>query len=194
MADPQVTLRELLQDPVYKQWFRKPPNLGDQFVPSGRPWRVYIQRQVTPDRPEGKWGRADFQSYAKAANFLIGHLRSGAHDGALTCPSHAFHPPVLVSKEPKRVLVTVQLRGGKTKKVRRYAYQRYYWRPAMELYGHQWCPYCRRPTVFAYFSRHHALPTNLCLPYELRCSICGVRRTFIKDYWAISKLAPQLTR
>ena len=183
MPDPQITLRELLRDPVYRQWFRKTPTLNN-FVPSGKPWRVYVQRDL-----EGSWAKADFETYAKAANYIIRNIKR-FHDAALTCPSHAFHPPVLVSKEPRKVIVTVQLKGGKTKKVRRFAYRRYYWRPAMELYGHQWCPYCRRPTVFAYFSRHHT--HRAILPYELRCTICGVRRTFIKDYWTSSELSPVL--
>jgi hypothetical protein len=42
--------------------------------------------------------------------------------------------------------------------------------------GHLWCLYCRRPTIFRHFRRHHAFPT---LHYEVskefaRCSICGV--------------------
>jgi hypothetical protein len=179
MADPQITLRELLADPTYRKWFAKPPKLTN-FSPSGRPYRVYVQREL-----DGSWAQAAFPKYADAYRYIAKHLRV-FHDMAIATPGQAFHPPVLVSKEPVLKRKVVQLKGGKTKIVRRYVYERSYWRPALELLGHQWCPYCRRPTVFAYFAKHHTVKN--CIPYEMRCTICGVRRTFIKDYWAIQRL------
>lgn len=42
--------------------------------------------------------------------------------------------------------------------------------------SHRWCPYCRRPTVFWYFRRHHALTRFK--DYDLsevpRCTVCGI--------------------
>lgn len=177
MANPQITLRELLSDPIYRKWFSKVPTVRTMF-PSGQPWQVFVQEDL-----DGRWKRAKFPSYAQAYKYIARNLNQ-FHDMALNCPGQAFHPPVLVSKEPVLKKFLVQLKGGKSKVVRRYVYERSYWRPAsLELLtSHQWCSYCRRPTVFAYFSRHHAVPA--CVPYELRCTPCGVRRTFIKDYWA----------
>jgi hypothetical protein len=41
--------------------------------------------------------------------------------------------------------------------------------------GHDWCPYCRRPVVFAYFDRHHAFPDTSSIAEAKRCTICGIR-------------------
>lgn len=41
--------------------------------------------------------------------------------------------------------------------------------------SHVWCPYCRRPTVWWRFSRHHALRSfvNFDMSEVVRCTICG---------------------
>lgn len=43
--------------------------------------------------------------------------------------------------------------------------------------SHDWCPYCRRPTVFWYFRTHHALRKfkHYDLSEQPRCTICGIR-------------------
>jgi hypothetical protein len=77
----------------------------------------------------------------------------------------------------------VELKGGKTKTIK---YQkRVYYAPIVNWPGHTWCPYCRRPTVFGWFTSHHAFPPSLPpLPYKKRCGICGIAQQAIKEYRA----------
>lgn len=103
---------------------------------------------------EGKWRKTEAMTYAAAYKWVAKHLKT-FEDIALTSKAQPFRPPVVRDKQ-----------GNKD-----------YWRrfPA----DHIWCNYCRRPTVFFTFQKHHALPANMCTPYERRCTVCGVRLSFI---------------
>lgn len=102
---------------------------------------------------QGRWMRAEFTTYPKAFNELIRRVKSGqATDGTVHSKRQWFSPPVV--------------RVGKRKT---------YW-PMPP--GHKWCGLCRRPTVFQFFSSHHAFPRDIpIVHYELRCTICGARAT-----------------
>ena len=43
-------------------------------------------------------------------------------------------------------------------------------------YPYEWCPRCRRPTMYELFHKHHGMPT-LMDPDQPRCVFCGIRRT-----------------
>ncbi len=139
----QISFKELLQDPLFKAWTMKPPKLNSVAIGS-QPWYVYVKR-------EGRWGRKEFPSYAKAFNWLAMKLKADeVQDAAIHCKRQWFPPPLLRAS------------GKKT-----------FW-PMPP--GHRWCGLCRRPIVLAYFSRHHAFPKHVHpAPYELRCPICGAR-------------------
>lgn len=153
-ADEQITLREYLQDPIFKKWMMRLP--VHQFEhPSGLPWRVWAQR----DRG-GKWAKRDFATYSEAFNFMVKKLlRGGFHDFAVSARIEEFWPPAV--------------RRG----IRR---ERYI--PAVpgqhEL--HRWCPHCRRPTVFTSFLKHHAFAGWSSITSARRCSICGIAITALR--------------
>lgn len=111
-----------------------------------------------------RWARKRFRTYAEAYRWLIPRLRQFS-DAALCSEVQRFKPPLVKTGENQREL----------------------WLPrnpdlAEALNSHLWCPHCRRPTVFFTFRKHHALPPNMCASYEPRCTICGVRRSSIRDY------------
>lgn len=146
-------MRELLDDPMYRKWISRPPK-GFDFRPS---WAVYAQR-----KEDGPWARATFTNFVQAHNFFVKNFRSW-HDSALCCRNYPSRP--IVIRDPNN-----------PKKRRYYA-------PMLTIRGHIWCNYCRRPTVFKMFSKHHALKGRTPMPVE-RCSICGVARTANKEYKA----------
>lgn len=168
----QVTFRELLRNPVYKAWIRKPP----QVYPKGlKPWRVWVQR-----RDGGGWAYVDYSVYVKAYNRLIQEIKRGAWDGAIACPSRrSGRPMVKVGTKVLRDSVGNPRRDPKTREVIRVPIIKP-WVPPFEF--HQWCPYCRRPTVWGYYQSHHAMSSLPILNNEPRCRICGVRETYVRRF------------
>jgi hypothetical protein len=150
----QLTFRELLKDPIYKQWVTRVPNVypGDTVKPL---WGVWIQM---PDR---KWIvlHPHPQSYIKTFNSLIRGLKEGALDGAISSTNRGWMPPRVSRKVAGKRQVS-----------------RYNMPPE-----HQWCPYCRRPTIFGYFTRHHAIPFAVNVEHQ-RCRICGARTIFVRRF------------
>lgn len=61
------------------------------------------------------------------------------------------------------------------------------WKPRLDGMEeeHIWCTYCRRPTVFRWFTAHHTLRNSPVAgttdPTDRRCTICGVREDFIRS-------------
>jgi hypothetical protein len=116
---------------------------------------------------DGRWAKVDLPSYAKA--YAQVRLRlPDAYDMAIHCKPQEFKPPVVKIGE-----------------------RRLYW-PCPD--GHEWCGLCRRPTVFRFFSRHPAMKYPVSSE-ESRCSICGVRKTFLKRFkttlqWPLKTASP----
>jgi hypothetical protein len=121
----QVTLRELLEDPVYRKWFTQRPARR-------RPesWRVYVL-----EIEGGSWKKKDFGRWADAYDFLRQHYKEW-YDAALCSRVWEWRPPVIRERVGKR-------------------WRRNYHEPVVSMIGHVWCPHCRRPTVFRQFKRHH---------------------------------------
>lgn len=47
----------------------------------------------------------------------------------------------------------------------------------MVYFPYEWCPRCRRPTMYELFEHHHAIPRGIPLdPDQARCVFCGIRR------------------
>ena len=120
----------------------------DPHDPDGTNWRIYAQR-----KEGGPWARRDFKSWKKAAKFLRAHW-SEWHDCALISRNWSSDAPTETVKRGKR---TVRV-----------------WTKWLRLRGHHWCRYCRRPTVFREFSKHHFNPGGFVMPNIRRCTICGV--------------------
>lgn len=103
----------------------------------------------------GKWARADVPTYVKAYSAVKLRL-SDYFDITIHSKPQAFKPPV-VEFAGKRIYL-----------------------PLPD--DHTWCVYCRRPTVFAYFTKHPNMPKIILAEYELRCGICGGRAAGMKRY------------
>ena len=161
----QLRIHIFLRDPVYRKWFARPPVLlpGSNH---GHPWWVYVQREE-----DGPWQRAGASSYDRAYNWVKPRLRS-LYDFSITSKRRAYSPPVY---RP------VRQDGRRSKRL-------VYWTewPA----NHRWCPYCRRPTVFRHFTRHHAdseLRRRYLGPSEdRRCSVCGIREAAVEPWTRLS--------
>lgn len=166
LAAQQVRMADLLKDPVYRKWFGKVPYLPPACR-GGKPWYVYIQREE-----DGKWARGSFETYAAAYKYVADKGRK-SHNFAIVSKTKTYLPPVY---RP-----TVIVKGREEKG----AFKRYWTNyPA----NHNWCPYCRRPTIFREFVRHHAItPIHSALGLSIldpmvRCSICGIRAEGVKQW------------
>jgi hypothetical protein len=142
----QMTLREQLEDPIYKKWFKlEPREYSDGMLTP--PWIVYVQF-----KQDGPWSRAQFKSWKAGYKYVKKMLKDRAvHDIALTHKRHCYRPPV----------------------VRRLGKRSYHLPGALS--GEIWCGYCRRMTRFTYFKTHHAFPKKRVNSGDRRCSICGIR-------------------
>lgn len=163
---PQITLQELLEDPLYKKWIQRVPKFDDRSYTHTPGWVVYA---LTAD---GKWHRKLFSTYVKAFNWMAKH-RKQYKDMCLGHRRHEFNPPIVKTMVPKRV----RLKSGKVKTIE--VEHREYWRKFPP--DHRWCGYCRRPTIFFTFRKHHAVPLQYMLDYVPRCTMCGAKGDFVND-------------
>lgn len=160
-----MTIHELLADPVYRSYFCRVPRLPPH--PEGRPpWRLFVQL-----KGEQRWRSKNYETYAEAFKAFNRLRKEGKiHDAAINCRRASFPPPVAMVRIPGKYV-----RGSDGKE--RPAHKRMDWKPLIpeDVLPHDWCPWCRRPTVFRYFSSHHAL-NSLGMPIDssvMRCHICG---------------------
>lgn len=102
---------------------------------------------------DGRWSKRTFPRYTQAYNFMVRNLKE-YDDIVIHSNRVSFKPPVVKYKGKKQ-----------------------YW-PSPR--GFRWCPYCRRPTRFAYFRKHRN--HKMVEPYVKRCSVCGIRGENIPVY------------
>ena len=163
-----MTIHELLEDKTYREWFLKPPPMPVVYKQIGaQPWRVYLQI-------DERWRKKDAGTYREAFG-IFKDYKHLARDAAIVSKSVAFSPPHRMARI--RGKYVIDKRTGKKVQVTKLVV----WSPKVpmdEAEMHTWCPYCRRPTVFKYFSRHHAFTgfNTLNLNTTMRCTICGIRR------------------
>lgn len=161
-------MSELLEDPTYRKFLttkpEMPPHLRDPKKVPTAPWVVYVQREQN-----GPWGKKSFWKYGKALKFMSDCVyKYKVWDCALNNKRIGYEPPNrLVRVKGKFVVGTDGKRRQKVKYV--------VWRPSTALLldqpEHLWCKYCRRPTLFKYYSRHKVLGTVT--TDVRRCNICG---------------------
>jgi len=166
-----IDIRRLLSDPIYKAYFLKAPKLPPAARALGDPFYVYVQRE-----PHGRWARTSAANYRDAYAVLKQYL-PGVHDVVIVSRRVAFGPPtrtVKVTKNGKPKMV--QTPSGPQQETRIVEWS---WGKLLDMEGgdrpHRWCPYCRRPTEFRYFPRHHAFK-NAPVPQDPtrpRCTVCG---------------------
>lgn len=160
-------MRELLRDEIFRKWMVKVPEFPN---PRTVKWRLFVQRE-----PDGPWAKKDVESYAEGYRILAKNFKKW-HDCALVCLGRESRPPVV------RKPMMVRDSNNPKKKVK--GYKRVYHEPLIRVPGHLWCGYCRRPTVFRNFSKHHAFTGTLRtgVPWDARCTICGMREVATKRY------------
>lgn len=173
-----ITLPELLKDQVYKRYFLQNPKLPlSVYAGPTPPWRVLARLHSR----DGKWVSINYEKYVGAFGRIKTALREeDLIDGAIVCRRMQFKPPTR----------TVRIKGkyftnpaGERVQVT----QSVVWKPKLDPVEpwHNWCPYCRRPTIFNYFGKHHALPAakigkGVDLDSSvLRCSICGASERLV---------------
>ena len=167
-----ITLPELLEDKTYRKFFEKPPTIPNvqRVAP---PYRLWV-------KIDGKWKKKDIGSYKSGRDWLLEHLEQ-IDDGALAVKGTMSAPPKrLVKVKRNGVLLTKVGSDG----VERPVVKEAPWvvhLPTDER-KYMWCPYCRRPTVFTYFSKHHNQPKVLQPEFE-RCTICGIRGEHLPKEW-----------
>lgn len=161
-----ITIHELLEDKAYKEFFLRRPAMPRVYGEQGKlPWRVYVQREA-----DGRWAKKDLPTYREAFEFFK-KWRDNMHDGAIASRPVAFAPP------NKLVRVKGKYQVG-SDGVNRQVTIPVIWKPKLpaEETFHEWCPYCRRPTIFKWFSSHHAFPKGEAFDTAARrCTICGIR-------------------
>lgn len=164
-----LTIVDLLEDPIYKAYFCRVPKLPATTSISP-PWRLYVLK-----KGEKQWRRKDFPTYTAAFKTLKKMLKQGVvKDAAIHCKRMSFAPPVRMMKIRGKYV-----RGSDG--VNRPAKKRVDWQPRVpgDIFDeHEWCPWCRRPTVFNYYTKHPAL-NRLGMPIDPsipRCCICGASK------------------
>lgn len=126
------------------------------------PWVVYVQRTA-----DGPWGKKEFWKYSEAFNFLkIAINKHKVHDAALNCKRFPFAPPMRFARIRGKYVVG-------SDGVKRQATKAIPWAPKYEPGDpdHKWCMYCRRPTIFRFYSKHKRL--GAVTDDVRRCCICG---------------------
>jgi len=160
-----ITIHELLEDPVYRKYFCTVPQLP-AVKRLAEPWRLYV-------RSDRGWAKKDFFEY-KDAFRLFSAKRANILDAAIVCRPMLWTPPTRVVKIKNKFHANGQ---QITKEVS--------WQPKLEGHDedHRWCGRCRRPTVFKYFARHHALTGEAAAMMDQgarRCTICAIRLEFTR--------------
>ncbi len=161
-----IQMSELLKDKVYRGFLEREPRMPSDFYRNKRmqaspPWVVYVQREV-----EGKWGKREFWKYSKALKFLYRALELGVHDAALNNKRIPSPPPrKFVRIRGKYVVGSDGVKRQATKPIA--------WYPKLDGSDeqHEWCQFCRRPTVFKFYAKHKRL--TLIDRNVRRCCICG---------------------
>lgn len=162
-----ITMSELLEDKVFREFMLTAPKTPkvarhESLAPM---WWVYVQKTA-----DSRWRRKGFKKYKKAYKFMKLALESGYHDASITNRRIDFDPPKRWVRIKNKFVVG-------SDGVRRQAKKQVDWRPKLppDETEHHWCRFCRRPTVFKHYSKHHALPSfGNSLSWDVRrCCICG---------------------
>lgn len=96
---------------------------------------------------DSSWKKGDVPTYKVAFTHAKKLLSKGVYDLTICSRSRAYWPPIIRGQVWANYPTT-----------------------------HLWCPFCRRPTIFWHFRKHHALPNPLIdLSIDPRCQICGNR-------------------
>lgn len=156
-----ITLKELLRDPQYREFFTKVPKLPEHYTPDTRPWKLLI---IKPG--ETVWRSKRFGTYQEAFVGLK-KMMSVIDNAAINCPALGFMPPVR----------TVRIKG-KFDRRGKPILKSLVWKPRLEaeMGDHHWCPHCRRPSIFKIASLKRSAVQGEPM---LRCMICGASERIV---------------
>lgn len=167
-----ITFHELMEDEAYKKYFLTVPKLPPHIRPRDLPWKLMVLKQG-----ETQWRVKRFGTYTEAFNSLK-KIRGQYADLVINCPGYDWQPPIRLVK------VRTVVKGKPTIALRAKV-----WKPQLDadMAQHYWCPYCRRPTKFGYFSTHQAMTRQRVGniigpgvdPTMMRCFICGASEALI---------------
>lgn len=131
-----ITLRELLRDPTYRDYFKQIPELPPHYSPDTLPWKLLILKEG-----ETAWRSKRYPTYRDAFDGLKKILPVSTN-AAINCPALGFMPPI------KNFKVKGKFVGSGTR--RKPLIITKVWTPRIEadMESHSWCPHCRRPTIF----------------------------------------------
>jgi len=166
--EDQIRIHKLIKhDAQFKKFLTTPAKL--KYPRAGQtPWRLFVQRTRG-----GPWAHKSYPSYPEAYNALRKYLPT-CHDAAINCKPQGFEPPMV------RQNYKVRLRSANSAAKPKFVVK------TRQLYipmpfGHNWCPFCRRPTVFKRMKSHALYKSIHMEDNPSRCTLCGARREFIQS-------------
>lgn len=156
-----ITIRELLRDPQFKEYFTKVPQLPDHYAPEAQPWRLLVMKEG-----EHVWRAKRYGTYQEAFKGFKTMLPK-LHDAAINCPPLSFRPPIRTG----RVKGKFDAKGKPILKS-------IIWKPRLtpDMLQHHWCGYCRRPTLFGNKAMPPKMLNGMKMPIsevQFRCLVCG---------------------
>lgn len=170
-----ITIRELLKDPHYKEFFCTVPVIPDHYNrEDNKPWRLIIQL-----KGERHWRTKRYKTYREAFKAFRKVLPK-VNDATINSPALDFQPPLKVVRVRGQFFTSAK--GKKTQKTKSV-----FWKPTLPINEHEehnWCPYCRRPSVFDRMDSHPLLSTRTLGgvgidPSLFRCTICGASEILV---------------
>lgn len=180
-----IPIGELLEDKTFQKFFTTTPHMYPHQAARVDGWRLWVKFNAN-----SPWRRKDVAQYQSGVNFVLSRLDDGTiYNAVLQCRGVSYKPPTrkFLIRDPKtqQPVLVVDSKGRVSKKVLEKV-----WAPDSGLiqeYGpHDWCFYCRRPTVFAYFRKHHAFAGTALEPYYdgsiRRCAVCGISHDNYRRY------------
>lgn len=165
-----ITIHELLRDPQYREYFLKPPTLPEHYTPENKPWKLIVMK-----KDESVWRTKRFGTYSEAFAGLKTMLPS-ITNGAINCPPLGFAPPMKNYRVKGKFVGT----GNKRKPL----IVTKVWKPRIEadMEPHNWCPHCRRPTIFRVANISRPARNGYAQVQGepvMRCIICGASERIV---------------
>lgn len=167
MSTELITIRELLSDPQYKAYFTQVPKLPAHYTVDNLPWKLMVLKPG-----EHAWRTKRFGTYPEAfAGFK--RMLPTIENAAINCRPVGFLPPTY----------RVRVKGQFDKKGKQLIAHRL-WKPQIteDMATHNWCPHCRRPTVFIMAVLPPRHREGFDIPFSepaLRCGICGISERMV---------------
>ena len=165
-----ITMKELLRDPQYREYFRHVPELPPHYGPQTMPWKLMVLKEG-----ESAWRSKRYPTYQQAFEGLKVML-STSQNAAINCPALGFMPPL------KNYKVKGKFVGNGTH--RKPLIITKVWTPRIEaeMEQHHWCPHCRRPSIFRFATLKRPPRDGFAYtagePVE-RCIICGASERIV---------------